>query len=106
MSFKDLFNKQQVINQAADFVIGEAKEEVQETLIKRTLKYTWKLFKNLSKLIFKVSLLALKQIVIAASKSEPEKVRPNPLGSYYDPFSLSADSDGYVLNCNHPDYYK
>ncbi|WP_428086128.1 hypothetical protein [Candidatus Thioglobus sp.] len=55
MSFKDLFNKRQVINQAADFVIGEAKEEVQETLIKRTLKYTWKLFKNLSKLIFKVS---------------------------------------------------
>ncbi len=48
MSFKDLFNKRQVINQAADFVIGEAKEEVQETLIKRTLKYTWKLFKNLS----------------------------------------------------------
>ena len=97
MSFKDLFNKQQVINQAADFVIGEAKEEVQETLIKRTLKYTWKLFKNLSKLIFKVSLLALKSIfnmMVEDAKNNPVETKNN--GAFFDDSSIYADEAGWV----------
>ncbi len=102
--------QEQIVNQASDFVI----DEIKENLIKRVAQYTWKLTKNLSKLVWNIVKIivpplydGLKFVIkaaINAAANEPAK-KHKPAGFEYDPLNLYADKDGHVSHDGRGGYY-
>ncbi len=85
--------QEQIVNQASDFVI----DEIKDSLIKRAAKYTWKLTKNLSKLVWNIVKIIVPPVydflwsAIGSAANEPKKKSEKTFADRYTEPSIVGD---------------